>query len=370
MCFSIDNIQVETHNTKALYFYKFATMSVINIVGQGLSGSILAYKLMQKGQAVKIINQYLPQSTSSWVAGGIFNPVTGRRMNLTWLADEIFANLYAFYPAIEKELAIQCFYPKDVIRLFDNIENQNDWLGRANTGLYAPYAQGDSFVQLDEKAIINPFGGIKIQKGGYVNTFVLLEAFRNYFLEMGVLIEVEEPVQASYFEEVEKVIWCTGYMKCQIDYFDNLPHLPVKGELLTLYIPSLSLDAMVMGQGLFVLPIADGYFRVGATYNWDLSNLEISVEALDELLGKLRKIIPGQHAIVVKDHMGGVRPATKDRRPFIGKDQLNGNCYYFSGFGSKGVSLIPYFADSMVQHLLHEIALPESTNLERFNANL
>jgi len=341
-------------------------MSIINIVGQGLSGSILAFKLLQQGQNVNIINQYLPQSTSSWVAGGVFNPVTGRRMNLTWLVNEIFETLFEFYPTIEKELNIKCFFPKEVVRLFDNIESQNDWLGRANTGLYAPYAQDECFVKIEEAAIMNPFGGMRIKYGGYVDTYILQEAFRRYFLEKKVLIEVTTPVMPINFKANEKVIWCTGYAKNKIDYFDNLPHLPVKGELLTVRIKTLQIEAMVMGQGLFVVPLGKGLYRVGATYNWDLSNLEITVAAKEDLLEKLKKIIPAHHKVEVIGHYAGVRPATKDRRPFIGQDQLNKQRYYFSGFGSKGVSLIPYFADRMVEHLMAKKELPESVGLERF----
>ena len=342
-------------------------MSVINIVGQGLSGSILAFKLMQQGKKVKIVNQYLPSSTSSWVAGGIFNPVTGRRMNLTWLANEIFENLFEFYPTIEKALGIQCFFPKEVVRLFDNIESQNDWLGRANTGLYAPYAEGECFVKMDEAMVLNPFGGMKIQYGGYVDTYVLQETFRIYFLEKKVLVEVTTPVMPIHFKADEKVIWCTGYTKNKIDYFDNLPHLPVKGELLTVRIKTLELEAMVMGQGIFVVPLGNGLYKVGATYNWDLTDLAITDVAKEDLLEKLKKIIPAHHLVEVIAQYAGVRPATKDRRPFIGQDQLNKRRYYFSGFGSKGLSLIPYFADKMVAHLLAKEELPESASLERFS---
>ena len=59
------------------------------IIGQGLAGSILAYFLLKEGQNVQIFdNPSIP--SSSKVAAGIYNPVTGKRLVKTWLADDIF----------------------------------------------------------------------------------------------------------------------------------------------------------------------------------------------------------------------------------------------------------------------------------------
>lgn len=341
-------------------------MSHITLIGQGLAGSILALNLMEAGMSVKIINQYNPNNTSSWVAAGIFNPITGKRMNLTWRAKAMFDEVFDFYPKLEKKLDSSFFHKLDVIRLMDTVENQNDWLGRASSGLYAPYATENSFVLLDKVQINNPFGGIRIGYGGYVATQTFLEKSRAYFLDLGILKEVKEPILPNQFENEERVVWCTGYRPNGIKRFDNLPHLPVKGELLTVKIKGLHITSMLMGNGIFLVPIANGLFKVGATYNWDLSDLSISNAAKQELLGKLAKMLHPNIKVEVMDHVAGVRPATKDRRPFIGQDTINPNHYYFSGFGSKGVSIIPFFAKDLAGHLAGGKAVDEEVDLGRF----
>jgi glycine/D-amino acid oxidase-like deaminating enzyme len=49
------------------------------IIGQGLAGSALAYRLIKEGKKVVLLDQ--PEANrSSQVAAGLFNPVTGRKL--------------------------------------------------------------------------------------------------------------------------------------------------------------------------------------------------------------------------------------------------------------------------------------------------
>ncbi len=63
------------------------------IVGQGLAGSLLAHSLRKAGKSVLIVDSFKPNS-SSRVAAGLINPVTGRRMVKTWQADTLLQNEY------------------------------------------------------------------------------------------------------------------------------------------------------------------------------------------------------------------------------------------------------------------------------------
>ncbi|MCC6762474.1 MAG: FAD-dependent monooxygenase, partial [Chitinophagaceae bacterium] len=58
------------------------------IVGQGLCGTWLSFWLQQLGIDCVVIDEARP-NTSTRVASGVINPVTGRRMTRTWMADEV-----------------------------------------------------------------------------------------------------------------------------------------------------------------------------------------------------------------------------------------------------------------------------------------
>ena len=65
-------------------------------------------------------------------------------------------------------------------------------------------------------------------------------------------------------------------------------------------------------------------------------------------------------------HKTGIRPATRDRKPFLGKHPTEESVYIFNGFGAKGVSLIPYFSELMVEHLLNGNAIDSEVGIARY----
>jgi glycine oxidase len=56
----------------------------------------------------------------------------------------------------------------------------------------------------------------------------------------------------------------------------------------------------------------------------------------------------------------------KDRRPFIGFHPVFPQMLIFNGFGTKGASLIPFWANHLVEVLLNEITLDNEVNINRF----
>ncbi|HRG08088.1 MAG TPA: FAD-binding protein, partial [Cyclobacteriaceae bacterium] len=73
------------------------------IVGQGLAGSCLAWQLLQRGKRVQVLD--VPgNNRSSMIAAGLFNPITGKLMSRTWLAETLFQSLFDFYPQVEQNL--------------------------------------------------------------------------------------------------------------------------------------------------------------------------------------------------------------------------------------------------------------------------
>ena len=68
----------------------------------------------------------------------------------------------------------------------------------------------------------------------------------------------------------------------------------------------------------------------------------------------------------IVDHLAGVRPATLERRPFVGLHPLHPSIGILNGMGTKGCSLAPYFAKQLVEHMLHQKTLNPEANIHRF----
>jgi len=321
----------------------------ILIVGHGLAGTILAHHLHQENREFQIWDSSSTHFTAANAAGGVFNPVTGRKLEPTWLANEIFTYLFPFYQAMEKKLNAHFFFPMPLFRPFANIE-MADWLNARRADIDNEF--------LDWKS-----DGVWVKKAGWVDVPQLLSSSQLYFRDLGVFFEKEFVAGQVDVENFSQVIFCEGHHGMKNPLWSCLNFLPAKGEILK--IKTLQADpSFILNKNGFLLPIGQDLFKVGGTYRWDEFGPEPTVSAHEELKDKLAQF--KVHDYVEIEKMVGVRPATQDRRPFVGMHPEK-PVGIFNGFGSKGVSLIPYFANEFVSELQGKKMVHPDASIRRFN---
>lgn len=336
------------------------------IVGQGLAGSCLSMTLRERGMKVHVFDPISHESggskNASRSAAGLFNPVTGRKMVKTWLADQLFRDLETYYRQLESELSIQCYHPMPMYRPFQTVEDQNDWVGADQDPEYRDYIERILTQPIGIPGIIDPYGGLMLKRTGYVDIPVLLDAVRLHLIsDHSFTHSLFEENGLKYFEgkwqytsekdvfQADWVIYCSGLGSKASRYWKDLRFKPVKGEWLDLEMDLSS--NLIINRGVFMIP-RDGGFRVGATY--DHSNLEsnISEKGRKELTERMSKLYLGNYTI--KGQHAGIRPATYDRRPFVGAHPTQKGLAILNGLGAKGVTLAPYFAQQMAAFLLEK----------------
>jgi glycine oxidase len=100
------------------------------IVGQGIAGTVLSYTLLKRGYDVLVVDN-AAEVSSSKVAAGLYNPITGKRMTKSWKADELLAFAIPFYKEFEKRFSVEILYEKPLYRVFSSIEEQNQWAAKS-----------------------------------------------------------------------------------------------------------------------------------------------------------------------------------------------------------------------------------------------
>lgn len=340
------------------------------IVGQGLAGSIFCEHVIQSGRSAVVIDKS-SLSNSSKVAAGLYNPITGRKMVKTWNCDQLFSYLTPFYKALETRLQSQFLVEMPIYRPFPSVEELNEWMGKSADSGYARYVKEIKTKPAFEEDISNNFGGILLDQSGYLDTASFVEKYREYLI-----------ANASYFDEnldfdqlsvgegrvdykhiqAKAIVFCEGREIQKNPFLDWLPMRPVKGELLM--IKTTRAFDTIYNKGVFVIPLGNGICKVGATYDNKNLNEVTTSEARDELVKKLHELALFQFEVI--DQKVGIRPATKDRKPFLGCHPKFKNVVVFNGLGAKGVSLAPFYAKQLLAHLEQGEELDKEINIERF----
>lgn len=338
------------------------------IVGHGLAGALLSQELIKRGKRLIVVDSN-NKNAASKVAAGIYNPITGRKMRKTWMADQFFPMLSSYYTELEQVLNTRFFYDIGIYRPFFSIEQQNDW--NANMEKYEHFVSEVSSKRHSSGRFYDEFGGIYLKNAGYVDVKKLLESHENFLTDKGSYREAlfhkdqlkVENGRVSYGGMgFDKVVFCSGAKQELLPHFDWLPFKPVKGEIFDFRL-DIEIETIV-NRGVFILPRGNGVYRVGATYDWKNLNEETTELGKFELLEKMNLLFNGKAELI--GGIAGIRPATKDRRPFIGVHPQFEQLYIFNGFGSKGVSMIPYFSKKFADCLESNETIEKEVNISRY----
>ena len=136
-----------------------------------------------------------------------------------------------------------------------------------------------------------------------------------------------------------------------------------KGELLTIYAPDLKVNFLIK-SAIFILPVGDDLYKVGATFNWKDKTKEPTTEGRNELELKLKSVIDCDYTIV--DQVAGIRPTVKDRRPLIGVHKKYRQVAVLNGLGTRGVMIAPLMAKKLFQNIENGIRLDKEIDIARF----
>jgi glycine/D-amino acid oxidase-like deaminating enzyme len=336
------------------------------IVGQGIGGTMVSYFLHKAGLNFIVIDPALP-SNASRVAGGIINPVTGKKLAKSWRIDELQPFALKTYQEIGdllgKELVLQTRVhryhsnPEDATKFDEQAETQ-DWF--------------DDYIlplQVDEPAINNTLGGFTISPALKIYGTDLMDGWREYLKQQGRFFQdtfnhtqLEILPSSIRYKDIkaQKVIFCEGWGVQHNPWFKDLPFNAAKGEALIVKIEGLLPDEVYL-KGVFLVPLGNDLYYIGSTNEWVFADDKPSEHKREELERKLQKALNLPYEVL--EHRAAVRPAVKNRRPLIGPHPAHNQLWLFNGLGTKGYSLSPFFANQLIMDLQGSGSLDEEVKL-------
>ena len=343
------------------------------IVGQGLAGSLLGWRLLQQGYSVLIVDPSLEQ-TASRTAAGLINPITGKRLVKTHHIEEYLPSAIQLYGELNTFFSEKFWHDMAQVRLFQSKDECKQWQQRQVDPDYKPYLaeqfSASSKAYLSEKSL----GGFEQKHCGYLDTVLLLDKLRDYFQKKGCFTQQhlhsdevtmgESSVQWKGYH-ARKVIFCDGFNLQNNHWFSWLPLQPAQGEIFTLQTKNL-LPKEIVQFGKWLLPLENGQFRLGSTWQWQPIDVRATEKSELELMQALEGQFPQLSGAQLIKKKVGVRPGTRDKMPFLGSHPHHPGLSVFNGFGSKGVLMIPWYSESFCNYLINEQSLPDCADIKRY----
>lgn len=341
------------------------------LVGQGISGTILSHRLISKGKSVLIFdNNHLHSSTK--IAAGIINPITGRKFVKSWIIDDLIPEAIKCYKELETDLNIKLVHQANIVRVIFNAESQRYWERIILNDSAERYISKNPDLS-SYKNILHPiydFG--EVQNSYRIDVASLVKKFQEEWMQSGILINEQFDFNHLTFNEseiiykshkAEKIIFCEGYRSIYNPLFNYLPFQPVKGEAIKFSIDNFEANKMLRHKH-FIVPLSEGIFWSGGGYQWDVIDETPSPSFLKNWKSDMNKIL--QVEPIIHTHQAAVRPAVKGRRPLLGNHPIYKNAYIFNGMGTKGASLVPYWSKHFVNHLLKNNNIDKQVDIKRF----
>ena len=328
------------------------------IVGQGLVGSILAFKLSQQGKTFKIIDNNHAHASSK-LAAGLVNPITGRRFLKSWMIDDLLPVAKKTYQDIESQLSIRILRERCIHRSLISIEAENDWHAKTSIDGYKDYIKTSDRLEEMSNLVKDQYLYARIENCYQVDLKLFIDQYRHIAMQNEYLIEEQfdydklnigkEKIQYKGLS-AKRIVFCEGYKAIENPFFKYLPFGPVKGEVIHFKLQTAIIDSIVK-HIQYIVPQSDGVYWSGGGYNWS----DISQNPTSQYLEKWKNDMNGYLKTPYKiiNHQAGVRPATQDRKPLLGRHPKYKALYILNGMGTKGTSLAPYFTNELLS-FIHE----------------
>ncbi|RDI51391.1 NAD(P)/FAD-dependent oxidoreductase [Flavobacterium glaciei] len=339
------------------------------IIGSGLAGISFSEIALRNDKSILVLDNN--SQNSSKIAGGLYNPVILKRFSEVWQAQEQLEIMNEFYNFLEQKLNCKIDFKSPILRKFFSVEEQNNWFAASDKIALAPFLSTE-LINIKYIGIDSPYGYGEVLQTGYVDTALLLNNYVEYLKQDNLFRDEAFDYDALQIESngirykdihAKHIIFAEGFGMHANPYFNSLPLDGTKGELFIIKAPKLNLD-VIINTSVFILPLGNDLFKVGATYNWkDKTDLPTE-EGKTELVDRIKEIISCDFDII--EHFAGVRPTVKDRRPLVGTHQNYESIHILNGLGTRGVMLGPAMAKALFENIENQFPLNKEIDIKRF----
>lgn len=336
------------------------------IVGCGIAGVCFARHCIENKKTFRIYDNGIKGASD--VAAGVVNPIVLKRFNPVWQAEEQMELLKKTFQSFEQLLQGKYIYNKPVWRVLANQREAEIWQEKRQQNPVLKHYLSEEILPNKTPQIAAPFGFGQMKETGYIDLSQLLQDFKEKYQKY---IE-QTPFDYDQLETQDKtyqginydhIIFAEGTQMLNNPYFNNLPLVPNKGQVLKLKITEKIPNAILKSK-CFLMPAKPQEYYAGATYNPTFDNEEPTEKDTKKIKQQLAHFYHGDYQIIsIKT---GLRPTVPDRRPLIGEHPTHPGLFLLNGLGTRGTFNGPTMAKILYNHIENHVPIPREIHIERY----
>lgn len=349
------------------------------IIGAGVAGLGVGWRLLQAGAAVTVLERAQPAAGATWASAGML-AVTAELEEAADAERDLALRAHALWPGFAAEL--------------EATSGRSVFLSRVGALLLAgdaaelevmrTRASGELRILDGQQArtliplLGDTVGGLWSPHEAHVDNRALGEAMAIAFLKAGgtlnaneavVTVEPGPAVRTPYGRyEADAVLVAAGAWS---GLLDEIPVTPVKGEMIALAPPPGAVlpAPVIWGESVYCVPRPhlgeSGRLLVGATVQEQGFDTATTPQACEQLWSAARRLMPSLKDWVLADHWAGLRPKSPDGLPLLGPSGMDG-VFVAGGQYRNGILFAPAIAREMADIILGKGAVIAAFDPQRF----
>jgi glycine oxidase len=346
----------------------------VAVVGAGVIGASIAYELATRGASVTLLDGRGAGLGSTRAAAGMLVPyLEGFGQPLLPLATASLALYDAFVERISRDAGIGVTYGRtgslQVVTADQPMDELHEIADAARKmGVDCDLLDARGALEAEPQLTPEVSGALLIKSHGFVVASDLSGALSAGAIKHGVRVRV--PARVDRIErrgenigvhvendadvKARHVVVAAGSWSAHIDIqgVPSLPVRPVRGQLLHLATDAPALRRIVWGPRCYLVPATQNSVLVGATVEDAGFDERTTVAGVRDLLDSACDLVPHLWRAAFVEARVGLRPASKDEMPIIGRSAIMPGLVYATGHYRNGVLLAPLTARAVADLIL------------------
>jgi glycine oxidase len=340
------------------------------IIGAGIIGLATAERLLLQGAKVTILERNQTGQESSWAGGGILSPLCPWDYldAVTRLTSYSARQFPAWISTLHKASGIDPEYEISGLLVLPPYDNEiaQRWCSTHGIKTEQYALCGNSLKASSDKT---PKHALFLPDIAQVRTPRLLRTLLKRIKNLGG--EVIENCTVARLktarQQVQSIISSRGEFVA--DYYIvsagawskeilgvhalKLNIKPIKGQMLLFKFDKPPVHTILVQNDLYIIPRLDGHLLVGSTLEDTGFDKITTASARDHLLMHAQTILPSLQKMPIIRQWSGLRPASSNNIPIIGRHPIIRNLLINSGHFRYGVTMAPASAEILVNEIMN-----------------